>query len=32
MNQFECGVPILNVKNFAASLDYYVSTLGFTKK
>jgi hypothetical protein len=25
-------VPILNVKNFALSMDYYVSKLGFTKK
>lgn len=24
-------VPILNVKNLAASLDYYVNALGFTK-
>ena len=32
MNQFECVVPILNVKNFAASMDYYVGKLGFTKK
>lgn len=32
MNQFECVVPILNVKNFAASTDYYVGKLGFTKK
>jgi catechol 2,3-dioxygenase-like lactoylglutathione lyase family enzyme len=32
MNQFECVVPILNVKNFAASMDYYVGKLGFQKK
>jgi catechol 2,3-dioxygenase-like lactoylglutathione lyase family enzyme len=32
MNQFEGVVPILNVKNFAVSMDYYVSKLGFTKK
>jgi hypothetical protein len=22
MNEFECVIPILNVKNFAASMDY----------
>jgi catechol 2,3-dioxygenase-like lactoylglutathione lyase family enzyme len=32
MNQFECVIPILNVKNFAASMDYYVNNLGFSKK
>jgi predicted enzyme related to lactoylglutathione lyase len=32
MNEFECVVPILNVKNFAVSMDYYVNKLGFTKK
>jgi uncharacterized glyoxalase superfamily protein PhnB len=32
MNQFECVVPILNVKNFRASMDYYVDKLGFSKK
>jgi catechol 2,3-dioxygenase-like lactoylglutathione lyase family enzyme len=32
MNQFECVVPILNVKNFAASMDYYVGKLGFRQK
>jgi uncharacterized glyoxalase superfamily protein PhnB len=32
MNQFECATPILNVKNFAASIDYYVNKLGFEKK
>ena len=25
----ECIIPILNVKNFAASVDYYVNVLGF---
>lgn len=32
MNAFECAIPILNVRNFAASLDYYVTKLGFAKK
>ncbi|MGB7844500.1 MAG: bleomycin resistance family protein [Candidatus Acidiferrum sp.] len=32
MNEFECVVPILNVKNFAASMDYYQNKLGFRKK
>lgn len=32
MNQFECVIPILNVRNFAVSMDYYVGKLGFTKK
>ena len=32
MNDFECVVPILNVKNFAESMDYYVNKLGFRKK
>jgi catechol 2,3-dioxygenase-like lactoylglutathione lyase family enzyme len=32
MNQFECVIPILNVKKFAASIDYYVNKLGFSKK
>jgi uncharacterized glyoxalase superfamily protein PhnB len=32
MNEFECVVPILSVKNFAVSMDYYVKKLGFTKK
>ncbi len=32
MNKFECVVPILNVKNFSASMDYYVGKLGFAKK
>ena len=25
----ECIIPILNVRNFAASIDYYVNVLGF---
>ena len=25
----ECIIPILNVKDFAASIDYYVNVLGF---
>jgi hypothetical protein len=32
MNEFECVIPILNVKNFAVSMDYYVNKLGFRKK
>ncbi len=32
MTQFECVVPVLNVKNVVASMDYYVGKLGFTKK
>ncbi len=32
MNEFESIVPILNVKNFAESMDYYVKRLGFRKK
>jgi catechol 2,3-dioxygenase-like lactoylglutathione lyase family enzyme len=32
MNEFECLVPILNVKNFAVSVDYYVNKLGIRKK
>ena len=28
MNQFECVIPILNVKNFAASMDYYADDAG----
>lgn len=32
MNEFESAVPILNVKNFAVSLDYYINKLGFKKK
>jgi catechol 2,3-dioxygenase-like lactoylglutathione lyase family enzyme len=32
MNAFEGVIPILNVSNFATSMDYYVNKLGFTKK
>ncbi len=32
MNEFVGLIPILNVKNFAASMDYYVNKLGFRKK
>jgi hypothetical protein len=32
MNDFHGVTPILNVKNFAASMDYYVHKLGFQKK
>ena len=32
MSDFECLIPILNVSNFAASMDYYIKQLGFTKK
>jgi catechol 2,3-dioxygenase-like lactoylglutathione lyase family enzyme len=32
MNEFSGLVPILNVKNFAASIDYYVNKLGFKKE
>ncbi len=32
MNDFEGAIPILNVKDFAASMDYYVNKLGFEKK
>jgi catechol 2,3-dioxygenase-like lactoylglutathione lyase family enzyme len=32
MNRFHNIVPILNVRNFAASMDYYVGKLGFAKK
>jgi catechol 2,3-dioxygenase-like lactoylglutathione lyase family enzyme len=32
VNEFEGVVPILNVRNFAASVDYYVHKLGFSKK
>lgn len=28
----ECIIPILYVRNFAASLDYYVNVLGFRKE
>jgi hypothetical protein len=32
MNQFECLIPILNVRCFSASINYYVDKLGFSKK
>ena len=32
MNEFSGAVPILNVKDFAASMDYYVNKLGFKKE
>jgi hypothetical protein len=32
MNEFECAIPILNMKSLAASMDYYVNKLGFEKK
>ena len=32
MNEFEGAIPILNVKNLAASMDCYVNKLGFEKK
>ena len=28
----ECIIPILNVRNFSASIDYYVTVLGFRKE
>lgn len=28
----ECIIPILNVKNFSASIEYYVNVLGFRKE
>jgi len=31
-NDFEGVTPILRVSNFAASMDYYVNKLGFTKR
>ncbi|HEY2963385.1 MAG TPA: bleomycin resistance family protein [Pyrinomonadaceae bacterium] len=31
MNDFEEAIPILNVKDFVASVDYYVQKLGFQK-
>ncbi len=31
MNEFSGAVPILNVKDFAASMDYYLNKLGFKK-
>jgi predicted enzyme related to lactoylglutathione lyase len=32
MNEFECVTPILRVRDFAASMEYYVTKLGFKKK
>jgi hypothetical protein len=32
MQVFHAVTPILNVKNFGASIDYYVNQLGFRKK
>jgi len=32
MSDFGEVIPILNVKNFQASMDYYVQKLGFEKK
>ncbi|PYS56341.1 MAG: bleomycin resistance family protein [Acidobacteria bacterium] len=32
MNDFESVIPILSVKNFTASIDYYVNKLGFEKR
>jgi catechol 2,3-dioxygenase-like lactoylglutathione lyase family enzyme len=32
MSKFQATIPILNVKNIAASMDYYVNKLGFEKK
>jgi uncharacterized glyoxalase superfamily protein PhnB len=32
LNHFECVVPILNVRDCQASLDYYVGKLGFSRK
>jgi len=31
-NRFEAAVPILNVRNVPASIDYYVEKLGFQKE
>ena len=31
MNEFEEATPILNVKDLAASIEYYVNKLGFKK-
>jgi len=31
MNEFEEATPILNVKDLAASIEYYVNKLGFAK-
>jgi predicted enzyme related to lactoylglutathione lyase len=32
MNEFDGAVPIFNVKNLAASMEYYINKLGFEKK
>jgi uncharacterized glyoxalase superfamily protein PhnB len=32
VNQFHHAIPILSVKNVPASIDYYLSKLGFAKK
>jgi len=32
MNHFHGTIPILSVKDVSASIDYYVTKLGFTKK
>ncbi len=32
MNEFSGAVPILNVRDFSAALDYYVNKLGFEKE
>jgi uncharacterized glyoxalase superfamily protein PhnB len=32
VNRFESAIPILNVANVPASIDYYVDTLGFDKE
>jgi hypothetical protein len=32
MNDFEGAIPILNVRDVSASIDYYVNKLGFEKK
>ena|ERR1051326_1476233 len=32
MNNFTCVIPILNVKDFALSIDYYINKLGFQEK
>jgi predicted enzyme related to lactoylglutathione lyase len=32
MNDFQGAIPILNVKNLDASVDYYVNKLGFQKR
>ncbi len=32
MNEFKSSTPILNVRNIARSIEYYVNKLGFVKK